>query len=155
MNQIVATTVVKKCGSTKPANVVSKGNTMTLKFHSDGSVSAKGFSATWKKIAATESGTIQSPNYPKSYGENTDKTFDLAVADGSKIELTFTDFQVETEANCAYDYVQVFDTDGNSQKLCGSGKPSTITSSGKTMKVKFHSDFYVNMKGFSATWKKV
>ena len=148
--------LIKKCGATKPANVVSTSNTMTVKFHSDETVSAKGFSATWKKVAATQSGTIQSPNYPKSYSENTDKTYNLVVADGSKIKLTFTDFDVEHEDNCSYDYVQVFDTNGKSlAKLCGSGKPSPITSSGKTLKVKFHSDWYVNKKGFSATWTKI
>ena len=148
--------LIKKCGAAKPANVVSTSNTMTVKFHSDETVSAKGFSATWKKVAATQSGTIQSPNYPKSYSENTDKTYDLVVADGSKIKLTFTDFDVEHEDNCSYDYVQVFDTNGKSlAKLCGSGKPSPITSSGKTLKVKFHSDWYVNKKGFSATWTKI
>jgi hypothetical protein len=148
--------LIKKCGSTKPGNVVSKGNTMTVKFHSDSAVPAKGFSATWKKIATTDSGTIKSPNYPKSYSENTDKTYDLVVAEGSKVELTFTDFQMEAEASCGYDFVEVFDTNGKSvKKLCGSTKPDKITSSGKSMKVKFHSDYYVNMKGFSASWKKV
>jgi len=148
--------LIKKCGSTKPTNVVSKGNTMTVKFHSDSEVPAKGFHATWKKIATTESGTIKSPNYPKSYGENTDKTYTLTVADGSKVELTFTDVAIEEDTSCSYDYVEVFNTDGKSlKKLCGSTKPSSITSSGKTMTVKFHSDYTVNMKGFSATWKKV
>ena len=139
--------LIKKCGSTKPGNVVSKGNTMTVKFHSDSSVPAKGFSATWKKIATTDSGTIKSPNYPKSYSENTDKTYDLVVPDGSKVELTFTDFQMEAEASCGYDFVEVFDTNAKSvKKLCGSTKPDKITSSGKSMKVKFHSDYYVNIK---------
>ena len=148
--------MIKKCGSTKPTNVVSTSNTMTVKFHSDDYISAKGFSATWKKIATSDSGTIKSPNYPKAYSASADKTYSLSVADGSKIELTFTDFQVEAETNCGYDYVEVFDTNGKSlKKLCGSTKPAKITSTGKTMKVKFHSDDYANMKGFSATWKKV
>merc|ERR1712025_41598 len=127
--------LIKKCGSTKPAKVVSTGNTMTVKFHSDETVTAKGFSATWKKVSATESGTIQSPNYPKSYSENTDKTYDLTVAEGSKIKLTFTDFDVEHEDNCSYDYVQVTDTNGKDLgKFCGSSKPNPITSSGKSLK---------------------
>jgi len=148
--------LIKKCGSTKPANVVSSGNTMTVKFHSDSYISAKGFSATWKMVATSDSGIIKSPNYPKSYPESTDKTYTLSVADGSKVQLTFTDFQIEAEDKCGYDFVEVFDTNGKSlKKLCGSTKPSPITSTGKTMTVKFHSDYYANMKGFSATWKKV
>jgi len=148
--------LIKKCGSTKPNNVVSTSNTMTVKFHSDNYITAKGFSATWKKVATSESGVIKSPNYPNAYSANTDKTYNLNVADGSKIELTFTDFQVEAEANCGYDFVEVFDTNGKSlKKLCGSTKPDKITSTGKSMKVRFYSDYYLNMKGFSATWKKV
>ena len=30
----------------------------------------------------------------------------LQVDDGYKIELTFTDFDLEDEANCGYDYVE-------------------------------------------------
>merc|ERR1712179_545300 len=106
--------------------------------------------------SSKETGTIKSPNYPNSYSANTDKTYNLVVADGSKVELTFTDFQVEAEATCSYDSVEVFDTNGKSlKKLCGSTKPDKITSSGKSLKVVFKSDWYMNMKGFSATWKKV
>ena len=148
--------LIQKCGSTKPSVVVSKGNTMTVKFHSDNDINAKGFSATWKKISTSESGTITSPNYPKSYSGNVDKTYDLAVAEGSKVEITFTDVEIEKETNCSYDYVEVFNTDMKSMgKYCGAGNIAAITSSGKSMKVKFHSDYSTNAKGFSATWKKV
>ena len=148
--------LIKKCGSTKPAVVISKSNTMTLNFHSDDAIAAKGFSATWKKISSTESGTIKSTNYPKNYPDNHDVEYTISVADGSKVQLAFTDFQVEAEAKCGYDYVHLFDTNGKSiQKLCGSGSLSPITSTGNKMTVKFHSDYYGNMKGFSATWKKV
>ena len=148
--------LIKKCGSTKPNNVVSSSNVMTVKFHSDDSVNAKGFSATWKKVATSDSGIIKSPNYPNAYSASTEKTYNLVVADGSKVELTFTDFQVEAEASCSYDSVEVFDTNEKSlKKLCGSTKPDKITSTGKSMKVVFKSDWYLNMKGFSATWKKV
>jgi len=145
----------KKCGSKKPGPVISTGNTMTVNFHSDGSVNAKGFSATWKKVSTSDSGIIKSPNYPKSYPSNSDKTYSLSVADGSKIKLTFTDFELE-DYNCAYDYVEVFDTNGKSiKKVCGNTKPSPITSTGNKMTIKFKSDYYYNLKGFSATWKKV
>ena len=42
-----------------------------------------------------------------------------------------------------------------SKKYCGASKPDPITSTGNTMKVKFHSDYSVVRKGFSAVWKAV
>ena len=40
-------------------------------------------------------------------------------------------------------------------KKCGSTKPDKIVSSSNSLKVKFHSDSSVVMKGFRATWKQV
>jgi len=149
--------MLKKCGTTSPGTVTSKGNTMTVKFHSDGTVVDKGFKATWKQVDASASGVIKSPNYPNSYTANLDKEYNVEVAAGSKIELTFTDFNIEPQSSCIYDWVQVVDSDGKNigQKLCGTSKPDPIKSSGNTLKVKFHSDESENYKGFSATWKKV
>ena len=123
-------------------------------------VDAKGFYAKWKVVAgggsgnAASSGLIKSPNYPKPYPANVDKLYNLEVATGSKIELTFTEFDVEHEENCGYDWVEVKDGK-NSQKYCGNTKPSVITSTSNKLQVKFHSDYYLNTKGFTATWKKV
>jgi cubilin len=83
-------------------------------------------------------------------------TFPLAVAASSAIELTFTAFSIEAEANCGYDYVQVLNTD-NSQlvKACGTNKPSVLKSTGNKMTVVFHSDSSEVKTGFLATWKSV
>jgi len=102
------------------------------------------------------SGVIQTTNYPEKYPNNHDETWPLIVADGSSIELTFSDFAVEFEASCSWDYVEVLDSD-NSQmlKTCGYTPPGVVTSKGNTMTVKFHSDGVVEHKGFKAMWKQV
>ena len=40
----------KYCGSNKPSPIISPGNTMTVLFHTDGSVNGNGFKATWKAV---------------------------------------------------------------------------------------------------------
>ena len=104
------------------------------------------------------SGEIQSPDHPDRYPHNQNQTWDIEVASGQTIELTFESFDIEdcewANCNCAYDYVLVsFDT--VDQKYCGSTKPDPIVSSGNTMTVSFHSDYSVNLNGFKATWKVV
>ena len=62
--------LIKKCGSTVPSKIISSGNKLIVKFHSDSSVTLKGFRATWKTVTATEGGNIKSPNYPSNYPDN-------------------------------------------------------------------------------------
>ena len=42
--------VEKYCGSDKPNPIKSSGNTMNVTFHSDYSVSRRGFNATWEAV---------------------------------------------------------------------------------------------------------
>ena len=85
--------------------------------------------------------------------------------------MEFVDFEIEDHSSCAYDYVEgkagnvinvmtvclsVLDSDERQMiKKCGSTKPDKIVSSSNSLKVKFHSDSSVVMKGFRATWKQV
>ena len=59
--------LIKKCGSTKPAKLISTGNKLTVKFHSDSSVTMKGFKATWRVLTSVVGGTIKSPGFPNNY----------------------------------------------------------------------------------------
>jgi len=138
----------------------SKGNKMSVVFHSDDSVVHKGFSATWKAVEVASKpifGEIQSPNYPEYYDNNKHVNFSLEVDSGSIIKLSFTDFDIEPHSKCSCDYVQVLDTDNSELlKKCGRSKPEQILKSkGNKMSVVFHSDDSVVHRGFSATWKAV
>ena len=174
--------LLKICGRSKPEKILkSKGNKMSVVFHSDSSKVHKGFSATWKAVKAASkpiSGEIKSPNYPENYDNDKHVNFPLEVASGSIIELSFTDLDIESHPNCSFDYVQVFcfkatnicvrgeivmwflqvlDTDNSELlKICGRSKPfSGLLSKGNKMSVVFHSDGSEVHKGFSATWKAV
>ena len=164
--------LIKKCGSVKPSKLISSGNKLTVKFHSDYSVNKKGFKAIWKQVTATEGGSIKSENYPQNYPDNKvqvkEKLFEywcmetiklfqewsLSVAEGSKIQLTFETLDIEAHSTCVYDYVEV-NNGGETKKFCGTTVPDPITSTANIMTVKFKSDYSVNKKGFSAVWKKV
>jgi len=142
----------KYCGSDKPSPIKSSGNTMNITFHSDYSVSRKGFKATWE--AVENSGEIQSPNYPDKYPHNVNETWNLEVEAGHRIKLTFEAFNLESHSTCKYDFVQISEG-SEEEKYCGKVKPSPIISSGNTMNVTFHSDRSVNRSGFKASWEAV
>merc|ERR1712106_208526 len=149
--------LAKKCGSKTPEAIESTCNKLTVKFHSDDYLNKKGYKAEWKKIEATNSGQIKTPNYPKDYPEQITKIYNLKVVAGSRVKLTFNDFNVEYHGKCEYDYVEVNDSNGQTigKKLCGTTKPEPITSTGNSMTVKFVSDYYDTRKGFVANWEKV
>ena len=82
------------------------------------------------------------------------QTWNLEVASGKKIKLTFESFAVESHSSCRYDYVLI-SFGSVSQKYCGTDRPSPIMSSGNAMTVTFHSDHSVSLSGFRATWEAV
>merc|ERR1711962_1656645 len=117
-----------------------------------------------------QSGEIKSPFHPKNYPSNWNKTYDLEVASGSAIELTFESFDLErphSTRGCIWDWVEVFDGDGTvlMKRSCGRGldrpeglqreEMKKVTSRSHRMSVEFHSDRRVTGTGFLAKWKKV
>ena len=64
-------------------------------------------------FTTTNPGEITSPNYPESnYPNNLEKTETIQVTRGMVLRLEFTDFAVEWEPTCQYDYVRITDGDG-------------------------------------------
>ena len=59
--------LIKKCGINTPPKIISSGNKLTVKFHSDSSVTKKGFKANWKVVTETEGGSIKSEGFPNNY----------------------------------------------------------------------------------------
>ena len=100
---------------------------------------------------------ITSPNYPRNYDDNIDETFHRSVEEGSRILITFTDFDIEKHRKCDYDWVKIVDGDGTVllPKFCGSDKPDPITSKTNRITVEFHSDSTKAGRGFRADWKAV
>ena len=115
---------------------------------------------------------FKSTNYPENYpnnhseviipplvtilfSQNLLKEWKLEVDDGKRINLTFTNFEVEFDpfGDCGFDYVEV-SYRNFSEKYCGLSVPGPFISN-TTITVKFHSDDFYNETGFSAMWAVV
>uniref|UniRef100_A0A8D3BK25 CUB domain containing protein 2 n=1 Tax=Scophthalmus maximus TaxID=52904 RepID=A0A8D3BK25_SCOMX len=108
---------------------------------------------------AAPSGNISSPNYPGLYPYNTDCSWLIVVAEGSSVLLTFHYFELEYHANCAYDYIKIYngiseDAGNLLGTFCGDISPPQFTSSWNVMSIIFHSDRHVAYRGFSVGYRK-
>ncbi|XP_058537778.1 cubilin isoform X1 [Neofelis nebulosa] len=107
-------------------------------------------------IQLGESGVITSPNYPASYDSSTHCSWLLEAPQGHTITLTFSDFDIEAHATCAWDSVTVRNGGSPGSPLigqyCGSSNPRTIQSGSNQLVVIFNSDHSVQNGGFYATW---
>ncbi|KAJ1182621.1 hypothetical protein NDU88_007808 [Pleurodeles waltl] len=150
----------KACESVPP--VVSSGSAMLLRFVTNGTITASGFKAHHQNIACahaytTSPGIITSKNYPQNYPAKVDCGYYIWAAEGKKISLTFTDFDLEPHLPyCRLDYLVIFDGPTNRAPLigryCGSGPVPPVVSSGNLLVLQFHSDRSVEKRGFQATY---
>jgi len=123
----------------------------------DGECGTGGGDTTTAPPTAVQSGSIQSDNYPNDYPVSQDKTYEISVAAGKTIKMTFAAFSLEDNWRCGWDYLTIEDGNGSSllAKSCGSVKPATITSKTNKAKVVFHSDYSVTSTGFKIDWVAV
>eukprot|EP00064_Thunnus_orientalis_P009008 superscaffoldBa00001111_g9031 len=148
------------CGSKIPEALVSTSNKMYLRFISDASVQRKGFQATHStecggrlKAEARQKNLYSHSQFgDNNYPGHTDCEWLLTAEQGYGIELSFITFEVEEEADCGYDYIELYNGyDANSHRLgrfCGSGPREGIYSPGDAMLIRFHSDDTISKKGF-------
>ncbi|RMC11221.1 hypothetical protein DUI87_12136 [Hirundo rustica rustica] len=80
----------------------------------------------------------------------------IVAEDGYGGELIFQIFEIEEEADCGYDYMEIYDGyDSTAPRLgrfCGSGPLEEIYSSGDSIMIRFHTDDTINKKGFHARY---
>uniref|UniRef100_A0A3Q1K9Y6 CUB domain-containing protein n=1 Tax=Anabas testudineus TaxID=64144 RepID=A0A3Q1K9Y6_ANATE len=110
-------------------------------------------------ILSAPTGNISSPNFPGLYPYNIDCSWLIVVAEGSSVLLTFHHFELEYHANCAYDYIKIYngisEDEGNLLgTFCGDISPPRFTSSWNVMSIIFHSDRHVAHRGFSVGYRK-
>ncbi|XP_046366001.2 cubilin-like [Haliotis rufescens] len=150
----------KYCDGTR--DVVSSSNAMTVTFHTDNSVTKRGFSlkymartsgcGTEEEINGYETKYIESPNYPLDYPDNADCSWTISTdVEGYVIHVKVEFFYLEHDSTCSYDYVQLYDVRGTYEhslgRWCGSDGPDT-QSTGRSMKVRFLSDASSTFTGF-------
>lgn len=103
---------------------------------------------------------ISSPNYPQHYPLNATVIWFISVLYSRTIQLNFTDFNLEKNKKCIYDYVFIQETQlgggSISRKYCGHKLPPNYTSLSNKIKVVFVSDKFSNVDvGFKANWQEV
>ncbi|KAF6211632.1 hypothetical protein GE061_012145 [Apolygus lucorum] len=101
-------------------------------------------------------GAIQSPQYPKNYPNGHNCVWTITVPAGKQISLHFTDFELEGEAPCKSDFLEIRNGGGANSpligKYCGAIIGDEITSFGNQLYIRFFSDSAISFKGFSLTW---
>ncbi|KAG7219563.1 hypothetical protein INR49_018990 [Caranx melampygus] len=153
----------KFCSSQRPPVLVSHSNRLWVRFHSDGSVTRRGFSAHWDAsqsgcggMLTTPSGGFSSPNYPLPYHPNSECYWTIRTSQGSQLLLSFSNFHLESSSTCSFDYVAVHDGNSSSApevaRLCGSQQPSSINSSSNELFIKLRTDSSVSAGGFMASY---
>uniref|UniRef100_A0A8C8DU02 Metalloendopeptidase n=1 Tax=Oryzias sinensis TaxID=183150 RepID=A0A8C8DU02_9TELE len=157
-------TLGRFCGTKKPAAVVSSSNKMFLRFLSDNSVQKRGFEASYRAECGgnLKAGVETKDLYSHAqFGDNnypggSDCLWVITAEKGYGVEMIFQVFEIEEEADCGYDYVELYDgTDVKCPRLgryCGSGAPEDVYSAGDAIVLKFHSDDSISRKGFHARY---
>jgi PKD repeat protein len=96
-----------------------------------------------------------------AYPDNTNDTVYIVAPGADSIRIQFNDFDVEpgSGSSCDYDLLQIFDGPTTASPLLGAwcntaglSAPASITSSGNSFTVVFHSDLYTHMRGFDLEW---
>ncbi|XP_076455418.1 tolloid-like protein 2 [Babylonia areolata] len=153
----------RHCGGTSlPGPKRTSGNQMWIRFKTDGSITGRGFKASFISVSgcgvATRalSGTIQSPNYPGNYPHKQNCLYTITAPASYHVRLTFTDFNLEAERNCGYDYLEIRDGNQTSPvigRYCNTSLPAPAVTSGSQMWIRFRSDWSVTRRGFRATFQ--
>ncbi|XP_015512725.2 cubilin [Neodiprion lecontei] len=157
----------KYCGSIAPNATTSRSNKLWIEYHaedpSDFELQLDSHDSACGIVRARNRGEISSPKFPTQYPNNAECSWNLTVDNGYHIGLEFVDrFQLEESADCAKDFVQVFDwredpTTGVTSwypypKLCGRTIPQPLNSTSNRMRVLFRSNDKIQADGFHAKW---
>ncbi|NXK03516.1 CDCP2 protein, partial [Herpetotheres cachinnans] len=110
-------------------------------------------------VLSAPSGNFSSPNFPGPYPYETECTWLIVVAEGSSVLLSFSHFELEYHAACAYDYLQVYNGAARDRgnllgTFCGHSPPPPFSSAWHVMAVIFRSDRHVAKRGFAAAYRK-
>lgn len=103
----------------------------------------------------TDTGRIESPQFPESYPLHPECDWIITVSSGHKVFLKFQHFNIP---NCQTEYVEIRDGEDYDNKLlgkfCGSQLPEDIISSGNTILVRYVTEKWREQSRFSASFIK-
>ena len=110
---------------------------------------------------------VSSPNFPRNYPHNLDKTESIKVKVGKTLRMEFTYFAVTAANQCPNDYVKITDGDGTTlmDRSCGYStssssswtyfQPPIIMTRTDTVNIFFHTDDSGTHNGWSMNWTVV
>ncbi|XP_042359474.1 LOW QUALITY PROTEIN: adhesion G-protein coupled receptor G6 [Plectropomus leopardus] len=100
-------------------------------------------------------GEFTSPCYPQKYPNSQACRWTMQAPTGFIIQLSFLDFDLEEAPGCIYDRV-VVNTGNTDVRFCGpTANGLTLNSTGNLMELSFTSDFSVQKRGFSVSYRHV
>ncbi|XP_077302836.1 neuropilin and tolloid-like isoform X2 [Arctopsyche grandis] len=102
--------------------------------------------------------TFYSPGHPENYPNKTDCFTLLSAEQGQIIRLDWRNtFHIEYSEDCQFDYLEIRDgPHGYSTllgKYCGKDFPPMLTSQGRHLWLRFHSDENIEYSGFTAVYE--
>lgn len=117
---------------------------------------ALGCSSASCNVVLTEAqGDFTSPCYPLKYPNSQVCKWTMQAPAGFIVQLSFLDFELEEAPGCMYDKV-VVNTGSAEVKFCGlTANGLTLNSTGDVMELAFTSDFSVQKRGFSVSFRHV
>ncbi|KAM6432170.1 membrane frizzled-related protein isoform 1-T1 [Liasis olivaceus] len=103
-------------------------------------------------------GQFFSPNYPKPYPHLQICLWHISVPAGHVIQLQFYNFSLESQEDCNFDFVEVYDSAAMGAgsimgRFCNSNPPPALTSSQHVMTVLFVADGEIVDDGFFAVYQ--
>ena len=155
-------------GTNSPGLVSAPSGCITVRFTSDGSITAAGFEATISCGAVVVvpttnylvsgvgqvdgcTGTVYDPGGTNVYANNQNFTRTFCSGTGDPINLNFTQFVLENN----FDYVYLYDGPTIASPLIGtytgSVSPGSVTASSGCITVRFTSDISITYAGFAAS----
>uniref|UniRef100_A0A1I8NWD8 Cubilin n=2 Tax=Stomoxys calcitrans TaxID=35570 RepID=A0A1I8NWD8_STOCA len=155
------------CDAHKPESILSHSRILTVKFVSDSTDAMDGFELEYEFVDGrnqcngnihSSTGKLNSPNWPANYTEDLDCTWIINTPPGTQLELQVEIFDVEPSRNCSSDWLEIRNGGSNHSSLLGifcgnySKIPHAIPSFTNQMYVRFHSNSFVNYRGFQIRW---
>jgi Zn-dependent metalloprotease len=155
-------------GNTLPSSITSNTGIMLVVFVSDFANTYSGFTANYTSTGSSycsgvtilntsDYGTISDGSGSNNYCNNSNCSWLIQPPQATSVTLNFTAFELEpasTDGNSIYDAVEVYDGASASATLLGrytgNNIPTTITSSGGSMYIRFYSDYAYAYQGWSA-----
>nr|XP_015841864.1 membrane frizzled-related protein isoform X1 [Peromyscus maniculatus bairdii]XP_042136677.1 membrane frizzled-related protein isoform X1 [Peromyscus maniculatus bairdii] len=103
-------------------------------------------------------GVFSTPNYPQHYPHQQLCTWYISVPMGYGVRLQFHNFSLEAQAECKFDYVEVYEAGTSGAfsflgRFCGTEPPPHLISSRHQLAVIFKTDLGISSGGFLATYQ--